>query len=58
MKYLLEDGDVNLVISNDHNEGVNLSMQFEDGTSEFYIEKEQLFELIGVLHHIQKQMKS
>ena len=57
MKYLLEDDDVKLIIANDNNEGVLLCMEFVEGVSEFYLEKEQLFELIGVLHHIQKQMK-
>lgn len=62
MKYVL--GDVleerSLTIERDGLDSIILTVETNENPSSYlsvYLEKDELYELIGVLHHIQKQMK-
>lgn len=58
MKYVIDYGESSLEISKEFEDSILMTVNNPDYSAQIFISKEDIFELIGVLHHLQKQIKN
>ncbi len=60
MRYILDcvnERGLNLELNKEY-KYLSITIQSEDGYKVIFLDEDGIFELIGALHHIQKQIKS